>query len=116
MEVSIVKYTLPSLAAGLAFSLMMNGPAAAGDPDAGRIKAKQTCRICHGMDGIATLPMAANLAGQQELYLIEQLTDYKTGKRQHAQMSIIANMLSTEDIKNVAAWYSQIVVTVKIPE
>ena len=83
---------------------------------AGRAKAEIMCQTCHGLDGIATVPMAANLSGQQEAYLIVQLEAYRDGKRRHEQMSIIAGSLSDDDIKNLAAWYSQIKVIVEIPQ
>lgn len=91
-------------------------PAAAGDPAAGRAKAEMTCRTCHGLDGVATIPMAANLAGQQKLYLVAQLEAYRSGKRRHEQMSIIAQLLSDEDIENLAEWYAGIRITVEMPE
>ena len=91
-------------------------PAVAGDAAAGKAKAQAMCQTCHGMDGIATIPMAANLSGQQEGYLIAQLEAYRAGKRQHEQMSIIASSLSDDDIENLAAWYSRIKVTVEVPD
>ena len=60
--------------------------------------------------------MAANLSGQQKLYLIAELEAYRSGKRQHEQMNIIAKMLSDEDIENVAVWYARIRITIEIPE
>ena len=104
-----------SLALSLLFSAALSNPAWAGDAAAGKLKAEQVCQTCHGMDGIGTMPMVANLSGQQELYIIAQLKAYKSGKRQHEQMSIIASMLSDEDIENVAAWYSGIKITVEMP-
>ncbi len=95
---------------------MLNVPAGAGDPVAGKLKAEQTCQTCHGMNGVGTMPMVANIAGQQELYLIAQLQAYRTGKRHHEQMSIIASMLNAADIENLAAWYSGIKVTIEMPE
>ena len=91
-------------------------PAHAGDPIAGKRKAAQACQTCHGLNGIGTMPMVANIAGQQELYIIAQLQAYRSGKRRHEQMSIIARMLSPADIENVAAWYSAISVTVEMPK
>ncbi len=38
--------------------------------------------------------MAANLGGQQKDYMVIQLKAYRDGKRQHPQMSIIAQSLS----------------------
>ena len=60
--------------------------------------------------------MVANIGGQQKQYLVKQLEDYHSGKRQHAQMSIVAQMLSKEDIDNVTDWYSNIIVTFQLPE
>jgi cytochrome c553 len=41
----------------------------AADVVAGRTKAVQ-CQACHGMDGVAKIPEAPNLAGQNEDYLV----------------------------------------------
>jgi len=92
------------------------GPSQAGDMTAGRAKAQATCQTCHGLDGKAVVPMAANLSGQQKGYLIAQLEAYRSGKRKHEQMSIIAKMLTDEDIKNLAEWYSGIKITIELPQ
>lgn len=88
----------------------------AGDLAAGKAKAQALCQTCHGMDGKATVPMAPNLSGQQKDYMIAQLEAYRSGKRQHEQMSIVAKMLSDEDIENVSEWYSSIPVTIEMPQ
>ena len=84
-------------------------------PAAGKTKAAAVCRVCHGLDGIAKLPDAPNLAGQQEIYLVRSLTAYKTGERQNPQMSVVAPTLSEEDIANLAAYYASIKITVQEP-
>jgi cytochrome c553 len=86
--------------------------ALAADPEVGRQKA-QLCAACHGPMGLAAMPNTPNLAGQPELYLSEQIKAYRSGKRVHEQMSLIAKPLSDDDIANVAAWYSSIQVQVK---
>lgn len=91
-------------------------PARAGDVAAGRAKAQALCQNCHGMDGVAVLPGAANLSGQQREYLREQLRAFRSGARQNPQMSVIAKTLTDADIENLADWYSAIKVTVGIPE
>ena len=68
------------------------------------------------MDGRGTQALVANIGGQQQPYLVKQLRDFRAGRRQHAQMSIIASMLSDDDIENVAEWYAGIVATFEIPE
>ena len=88
----------------------------ASDLEAGAAKAKRSCMTCHGLDGQATIPLAAHISGQQKDYLIIQLKNYRSGKRPHDQMSIIAKMLSDEDIENLAEWYSNIKVEVTAPE
>ncbi len=48
--------------------------------------------------------------------MIAKLSGYKSGKIQHPQMSIIAQMLTDEEIENVAEWYSRIKITILLPE
>ncbi len=85
------------------------------DIEAGKHKAQVACQACHGLDGIATLAMVPNLSGQREDYTIIQLEAYRSGQRPHPQMSIIAQSLSDEEIRNLAAWYASIEVTVTVP-
>jgi cytochrome c553 len=88
---------------------------AAGDPAAGKAKA-QMCAVCHGLNGVARVPDAANLAGESTLYLTRQLQAFKIGQRQHEQMTLIAQSLSDQDMADLAAWYSSIKVTVEMPQ
>ena len=76
----------------------------AADIAKGRAKAVQ-CQACHGMDGIAKIPEAPNLAGQNEDYLIKALKDFKSGARQNEMMSLVAKPLSDGDIADLAAFY-----------
>ncbi len=94
---------------------MLAGPSHSADLMAGKAKVQAVCQTCHGLDGKATVPMAANLSGQQKEYLIAQLEAYRSGKRKHEQMAIVAKLLSDEDIENVAEWYSSIKVTIELP-
>ncbi len=94
---------------------MALGDALAGDIAAGKAKAQAVCQTCHGIDGVATEAMVPNISGQQKEYLVIQLEAYRSGRRQHAQMSIIAQMLTDDDIGNLAEWYSNIKVTVEPP-
>ncbi len=91
-------------------------PALAGDLIAGKATAEAKCQVCHGIDGRALVPMAANLSGQQKQYIVAQLEAYRSGRRRHEQMNIVAKMLSDEDVKNVAEWYSSIRITIEMPE
>lgn len=108
---------IPLLAAlWVPLSGLATPPALAGDLAAGKAKAEAMCRTCHGIDGKATIPMAANLGGQQREYLVAQLKAYRSGKRRHEQMSIVAKMLTDADIDNLAEWYSSIKVTLELPK
>ena len=100
----------------LAAIAWLAGPAHAGEPAAGEAKVQATCQTCHGMDGQATIAMVPNLSGQRKQYMIIQLQAYRAGSRQHAQMNIIAQMLSDDDIENVADWYSNIKVSIEPPD
>ncbi|MDR5906127.1 cytochrome c [Franzmannia qiaohouensis] len=94
--------------------MLLTLPALAASPEAGRTKAQQ-CAACHGLDGLSRLPDAPHLAGDSALYLAAQLRAYRSGTRQHPQMSIIAAALSDEDIADLAAWYSAIAISVELP-
>lgn len=81
---------------------------------AGKTKAT-ACAACHGPQGIAVAPDAPNLAGQPAMYISEQLHAYKSGKRKHDVMTLMAKPLSDADIENLAAWFSSIKVEAKAP-
>ncbi len=91
----------------------------AGDLLLGKEKAATTCSGCHGIDGQATSggnsSLTPNITAQQKEYILEKLKDYKSGKINHPQMSLIAQMLSDKDIENVAEWYSNIKISIKLP-
>lgn len=99
----------------LAVGILLCGGASAADRAAGR-EAASICATCHGANGLATAPDAPNLAGNSAIYLAAQLKAYRSGARQHEQMSIIASGLSDADIANLAAWFSAIKVTATLPQ
>lgn len=89
-------------------ALWASGAAVAGNPDAGKEKAK-TCATCHGPDGngAPTMPDAPKLAGQHADYLIKALQGYKAGTRKNPIMAPMASPLSQRDIEDLAAFYSR---------
>ncbi len=89
--------------------------AKAGDVAAGRKKAMQ-CQTCHGLDGLSKLPVAPNLAGQPEPYLVKALNDFRNGARRNEMMSLMIKTLSDVDIADLAAYYSAIEITAKPPQ
>lgn len=97
-------------------ALALAGTAFAADPVAGKKKVAGTCAVCHGLNGIAKLPEAPHLAGENAKYIIKQLQAFKSGARKHEQMSVVAKSLSDEDMANVAAWFASLKITVEVPE
>lgn len=79
----------------------------AGDAAAGKAKSS-TCAGCHGANGIATIDMYPNLAGQNEGYLVKAIKSYRDGARQDPMMGAMAKPLSDADIDNLAAYFSSL--------
>lgn len=90
-------------------------PGFADDVAEGRLKAETSCALCHGHNGVAALPNAPHLAGQQAIYLSEQLRNYRSGRRQNEVMNMIAKPLTDSEITHLAAWFSSVKVTVEVP-
>jgi cytochrome c553 len=107
-----IRILVATAAAGIA--ALTAGGAAAGDAKAGRQKALQ-CQTCHGLDGMAKLPEAPNLAGQSEAYLVKALKDFRGGARRNDMMSLVIANLKDVDIADLAAYYAAIPVTVGTP-
>lgn len=96
------RYSLPILALILTALLLKTVMAqVAGDPDAGREKAR-ACAGCHGMDGKGRVP----LAGKTADYLEEQLRAYQSGARHEETMNAIAKQLDDQDIADLAAYFA----------
>ena len=83
----------------------------------GKVIAENICSVCHGVNGQANSGgnsvLVPHLTAQNEFYLIEKLKDYKSKKLEHHQMSLIADMLSSQDIENVSKWYSSIKIVIE---
>lgn len=72
----------------------------------GQAIANQVCVACHTADGSRGSPANPILAGQHPEYLVKQLQEFKSGKRQNPVMAGFAATLSDEDMRNVAAFYA----------
>jgi cytochrome c553 len=108
-----IQFLAAALAGGIA-TLAAAGNVMAGDAKAGRQKALQ-CQTCHGLDGMAKLPDAPNLAGQNEVYLIKALKDFRGGIRKNEMMSLVTANLTDADIADLAAYYAAIPMTAGTP-
>jgi cytochrome c553 len=104
--------TAVACAAAALSAVLGSGGAVAQDVEAGRRKAV-ACQACHGMDGIAKLPDAPNLAAQPSGYLERELRAYRSGTRRNEVMSIAAKPLSDDDIRDLAAYYAAVRIEVK---
>lgn len=90
-------------------SASANAPqAAAAKPDTSKGEASfgAVCAACHGADGNSGTPAYPTLAQQHPQYLIKQLQEYKSGKRDNAIMKGFATALSEDDMRNIAYWLS----------
>ncbi|MDO8883923.1 MAG: c-type cytochrome [Pseudotabrizicola sp.] len=75
-------------------------------------EAPAACVSCHGADGISVLFNAPNLAGEVNIYIDTQLKAFRVGKRQHEIMSEIASEMTDAEIREVADWYSKVVLEI----
>lgn len=94
---------------------LLCAPALAQNIEAGKSKAQQACAVCHGVQGVTTMANTPHLAGQPEMYLAQQLRDYKSGKRVNPVMAVIAQPLSEEEIANLSAFYASIKIKIDTP-
>lgn len=99
------KFLVVTLSAALSFFLTA-GAQAKGSVEAGETKAA-VCKSCHGEGGVKPiLPEYPMIGGQHQDYLAAALTQYKSGKRKNASMNGFAAALSTQDIQDLAAYFS----------
>ena len=80
---------------------------AGGDATAGKALAT-TCGACHGQNGVAVVPGAPNLAGQNERYLAAQLKAIKSGTRTVTLMAGQLDQMSEADLDNLAAYFASL--------
>jgi cytochrome c553 len=76
-----------------------------GSVTAGQAKAA-VCGACHGLDGNSSDPQYPKLAGQSEQYIVHQLNNFKSGKRQNPIMMGMATPLSEQDMHDIGAYFA----------
>ncbi|MDI1275155.1 c-type cytochrome [Polaromonas sp.] len=81
-------------------------PAQVAKPDLVKGEATYTavCVACHAADGNSAIAANPKLAQQHPEYLVKQLQEFKSGKRNNAVMKGFASALSDDDMKNIAYW------------
>ncbi len=97
------------LALGAALLLGAGSVQAAGDPQAGQVKA-ETCMGCHGVPGYRNAyPQyrVPKLGGQHADYIVSALQAYQRGERAHSTMHAMVASMNEQDMQDIAAYFSQ---------
>ena len=79
-------------------------PFADGTVDAGAAKVA-ICSACHGPNGNSTNTQWPKIAGQNAVYIAEQLQLFKAGVRVNPDMLKMSNILNDQDIDSVAVYF-----------
>lgn len=66
----------------------------------------ETCVGCHGVDGNSPIPTVPKIAGQQKVYLLNELKFYKEEKRHSDVMTAMVASLNDDELAGLAAYYS----------
>ena len=89
-------------------ALLLSGQVMSADIEAGKSKAAEVCASCHGADGNSPAPNFPKIGGQHRNYIAKTLNDYQSGNRTDPLMAGMAAALTTEDIDNLAFYYSSL--------
>ncbi len=99
---------LRTAVAGISVAVMSLGGSVAAMADGVALYYKYTCYTCHGNDAkTPILPMYPKLAGQNKQYIIAQMKDIKSGKRNNgysATMKGIMYGVTEPEIEAIAEW------------
>ncbi|WP_299802035.1 cytochrome c [uncultured Shewanella sp.] len=76
------------------------------DVSKGEALANQRCIACHGDAMLGMMKTYPDLKGQKAAYLFKQLVDFKRGDRSDPLMQGQAGMLSENEMKDIAYYYS----------
>jgi cytochrome c553 len=84
-----------------------------GDPVQGQAKADaERCIECHGALGQGAGHSSGaegqfpRLAGQHPRYLLKQLADFRSGRRPHDVMAIMASSVDVDDLRDIVAFFA----------
>jgi cytochrome c553 len=85
-------------------------PSATANATEGGRKISQFCANCHGLDGNSKMTEVPNLAGQNPVYLLEQVRKFSAGERRDEWMEPMIKQLSEAERLNVVVFYSAMTV------
>ena len=112
MMIRTFKTIFPALAVGFGVSLFATQGMAqdvTGDPARGQaLMLEMKCTKCHGDSGIghSETPGVPRLDGQFEPYLVNQLFNFRDGRRPHKFMELYAGRLDGQTVRDIAAFYA----------
>lgn len=75
---------------------------------AGKMLAKSKCVGCHGAENTGNQEGMPDLAGKDEIYLVEQLKAFRIGYRTNLMMTPVATSLTDQEIIGLAAYYASL--------
>jgi cytochrome c553 len=101
----VISFKTVLLSTSVALALLASSAYAAGDAAAGKNKSA-SCAACHGADGNSVNPVWPSIAGQHDSYIKNALQSFKDGTRSDMLMTSQANILSDEDIADLAAYFA----------
>ena len=101
-------FFLGGLTAMLALGFLAMGSLTAKAQDGAMLYQTKTCVACHGKDAkTPLLPEYPKISGQNEKYIVNQMMDIKTGKRNNgnsAAMQGVMSLVSEAEIQAIAKW------------
>ena len=67
-----------------------------------------TCTTCHGTEGRSVGGVPPSLAGQNRAYMLQQLMEFKSGRRPATIMHQHAKGYSDEQLERIASYFSSL--------
>lgn len=101
MHKKSLAFILTALLSGHAYAELSH----ADSVNAGKAKTA-SCVSCHGEHGNSTMPMFPKLAGQNSVYIANQLKAFKSGERKDPMMGTLAMTLTDNDMVDIANYYA----------
>jgi cytochrome c553 len=95
------------LALVISGTIVSNSALPAGNAEAGATKAV-VCQACHGANGNSVNPEWPSLAGIGGDYIVDQLKNFKTGKRNNPVMMPNVAALSPDDMADLGAYFDSL--------
>ena len=101
---------LKTLSITLSASLLMALTGSAMATDGAALYTSKGCTACHGADAKSPImPAYPKIAGQGKEYLVQQMTDIKSGARNNGQTAAMKGVMasvSDDEIKAIAEYLS----------